>query len=183
LSYALYADDLLALVDHLHLARSTLIGWSDGGNTALHFALDHPDRVCRLVLISANFSPHGLRPIAPHDKPPETFAKRGARWLLERFGDSRRSERRRAELLGLWQALPAITEADLNGLTVPVLIVGGEFDVVDPSHLHTMHRALPDASLEILPAVGHGLPYDAPRRLNALIAEFLSGGPVRDCGS
>lgn len=47
-----HSDDLLALLDRLGIEQADLCGLSQGGAIALHFALDHPDRVRRLVLIS-----------------------------------------------------------------------------------------------------------------------------------
>ncbi len=47
-----HADDLLALLDARGMARTSLVGLSMGGGVALNFALGHPDRVARLVLIS-----------------------------------------------------------------------------------------------------------------------------------
>ncbi|MCE7798556.1 alpha/beta hydrolase [Sphingobium sufflavum] len=47
-----HADDLLALLDAQDIARANLVGISMGGGIALQFALDHPDRVRRLILIS-----------------------------------------------------------------------------------------------------------------------------------
>ena len=40
--------------------RADLLGFSDGGNTALTFALDHPERVRRLILNGANLDPSGV---------------------------------------------------------------------------------------------------------------------------
>lgn len=47
-----HADDLLALLNALEIAEVDLCGMSLGGATALNFALDHPERVRRLVLVS-----------------------------------------------------------------------------------------------------------------------------------
>jgi 2-succinyl-6-hydroxy-2,4-cyclohexadiene-1-carboxylate synthase len=47
-----HTDDLLALLDGLGLERASVMGVSMGGRIALDFALAHPDRVERLVLVS-----------------------------------------------------------------------------------------------------------------------------------
>ncbi|MCC3153645.1 alpha/beta fold hydrolase [Hymenobacter sp. BT770] len=51
-SYALMAQDVLALFDHLHLGPdSTLMGHSMGGKVAMRLALDHPERLARLIVL------------------------------------------------------------------------------------------------------------------------------------
>lgn len=47
-----HADDLLAILDTLELDAVDLVGVSMGGSIALNFAIDHPERVRSLVLIS-----------------------------------------------------------------------------------------------------------------------------------
>lgn len=47
-----HADDLLALLDALGVEQANLCGLSMGGGNVLHFALDHPERVRRLILVS-----------------------------------------------------------------------------------------------------------------------------------
>ncbi len=49
--------DLLALVDHLGLKPAHLVGCSMGGGLAIDFALDHPERVSKLVIVDGG--PHG----------------------------------------------------------------------------------------------------------------------------
>ena len=51
MSYAQMSDDLLALLDHLGLAKINLIGHSMGGKVAMYFALHHPQRVEKLIII------------------------------------------------------------------------------------------------------------------------------------
>lgn len=47
-----HTDDLLALLDARGIARAPVLGLSMGGGVALNFALSHPERVSRLILIS-----------------------------------------------------------------------------------------------------------------------------------
>jgi pimeloyl-ACP methyl ester carboxylesterase len=49
-------DDVLALMDELKLKPPHLIGCSMGGSLAIDFAIDHPDRVSKLVLVGAGVS-------------------------------------------------------------------------------------------------------------------------------
>src|SRR5438876_11730097 len=54
LDVRLMADDVAALIDHLGLAKPDVVGYSLGGGVALHLAVRHPDKVERLVIVSAN---------------------------------------------------------------------------------------------------------------------------------
>jgi pimeloyl-ACP methyl ester carboxylesterase len=60
LSYALMAQDCVALLDHLGVERTDLIGWNDGGIIGLDLALNHPHRLRKMVLIGANFDADGV---------------------------------------------------------------------------------------------------------------------------
>ena len=60
-SLSVLSDQLRILMDHLHLACATLIGFSLGGMINRRFAMDHPDRVSALVILN---SPHERSPDA-----------------------------------------------------------------------------------------------------------------------
>lgn len=49
LNFSVFAQDLLRLMDALHIPKAHLLGFSDGGNLALTFALAHPQRVRSLI--------------------------------------------------------------------------------------------------------------------------------------
>ena len=56
-----FAGDLLAFMDAHQINNAHLLGFSDGGNIALVFALKYPDRVNRLILNGANLDAKGVK--------------------------------------------------------------------------------------------------------------------------
>ena len=60
LSSAHHADDVAALLRYLKISRADLIGYSMGGNVAMHVAVRHPDQVRRVVVISSTFRRDGM---------------------------------------------------------------------------------------------------------------------------
>ena len=54
------ADDVIALLDHLHLSSVHLLGFSDGANIGLEIACKYPERLRSLICLSGNASPDGL---------------------------------------------------------------------------------------------------------------------------
>ena len=61
-SYDLMAADVVALLDHLHVRKTSIVGWSDGGIIGLDIAIHHPERVDHLFAFGANYSVSGLKP-------------------------------------------------------------------------------------------------------------------------
>lgn len=58
-SYASLADDVAALLEHLHVKRADLLGYSMGGGVAMQVAIRHPAKVRKLVSVSAVFRHDG----------------------------------------------------------------------------------------------------------------------------
>jgi pimeloyl-ACP methyl ester carboxylesterase len=54
-----FTEDLTALFDELGIDRLALVGWSIGGGVAMQYAIDHPERLTDLVLVST-MSPYGF---------------------------------------------------------------------------------------------------------------------------
>ena len=54
LDIRLMADDIAALIDHLGLDRPDVVGYSLGGGVAFFTAVNHPEKVGKLVMASAN---------------------------------------------------------------------------------------------------------------------------------
>ena len=58
-----FAEDLKEFMDQQNIERANLLGFSDGGNIALIFALRYPERVKKLILNGANLDSGGVRPL------------------------------------------------------------------------------------------------------------------------
>ena len=160
-----FARDLLAFMDEHGLEQADLLGFSDGGNIALTFALAHPDRVRRLVLNGANLDPSGVEPavqlpIVAGYKLAALFAGRSER------------ARRHWELLDLMVTQPRIAPCSLKALTVPTLVLVGSRDMIRLSHTLLIARNLPNARLKILNG-DHFIAAKRPAAFNRAALDFL----------
>ncbi|MBV8327929.1 alpha/beta fold hydrolase [Chryseobacterium sp.] len=163
-TYKLFADDVKALTDNLKLDKINIVGWSDGGNTGLEFALKYPESLKKLVTIGANAFPEGVE-----------------NGIIERFNTQMKqliqmapaetlNERR---LLKIMLTQPNINKKDLNTIKSPVLVIAGDRDVIKPDHSEFLSKQIPNAELKIYKDTTHMVPYERPDELNADIFRFL----------
>src|SRR5262249_38229841 len=60
--YHLMASDVLAMMDFLKLDKVAIVGWSDGGIIGLDIAINHPERLTKLLAFGANYNTAGFDP-------------------------------------------------------------------------------------------------------------------------
>ena len=58
-----FAEDLHDFMDEKGIGKAILLGFSDGGNIALTFALKYPERVDKMIVDGANLFPSGVKPL------------------------------------------------------------------------------------------------------------------------
>jgi pimeloyl-ACP methyl ester carboxylesterase len=180
-SYRLLAGDVLAVLDTLEIAQSDMVGWSDGGNAALLFELQYPERVRRLVTISANYNPGGIKAAVLAQGSEDTPGQQSlvARWLHAlRSPEPGRWGQLQSRVLNMWRHFPQLETGDLAAVASPTLVIVGGEDYVDTGHAHSMAAAIPGARLLVLPGVGHAVPRDAPAELLSAIEQFLAPAPL-----
>ncbi|MFN8574255.1 MAG: alpha/beta hydrolase [Gemmatimonadaceae bacterium] len=188
------ADDMHALLTKLGFETVDVIGYSLGGGIAFRLAVQHPERVRRLAIISAGFAQDGFYPemlpqqaavgaamadmmketpmyktyvaVAPH---PEDFPK-----LLDRMGEYMRQ--------------PYNWRDDVKKVTAHTLLVAGDADMFRLEHIVEFYKLLgggqQDAGwqrehmsknrLAILPGVTHYEMFMAPS-MAATVIPFING--------
>ena len=169
---AQFAEDLRNLLDRLRIRQAHLLGFSDGGNIALAFALRHPERIASLILNGANLNPGGIRS--------STQLPIVLGWRIAGLFKSRSPEARKHwELLNLMVAEPKLSPEDLACLPMRTLVIAGTRDMVKRTHTEAIARAIPNAELRILPG-DHFLANKSPERFNQAVLAFLAGGAGTD---
>ena len=157
-SYEKFASDLYQVIKSLNLEQVDIIGWSDGGNTALIFNYEHPEMVNRIVTIGANMNPAGVK---------ETLIEQLKKQVA---GNDPKTNQR---LIQLMLNHPDIKSNQLSLITNPVLIVAGSDDVIKDEHTRLIHKLIRNSELAIIPDATHYIPFEQPEKLNELLLNFL----------
>jgi pimeloyl-ACP methyl ester carboxylesterase len=191
LSYRQMAADAAALLEVLDIEMADLVGYSLGGAVALELAMQHPDRVRRLVFAGgASYRRDGLYPEMLGEPESATDDLTGSVW--------HQAYARVAPDPGRWPDLVAKNreldrtfagwpDEDIQALTAPVLLIIGDSDIVRPEHVVKMFRllgggvigditGLPASQLAVLPGTSHTGLLDRVAWLQSMILEFL-GSP------
>ncbi|NUU61861.1 alpha/beta fold hydrolase [Paenibacillus agri] len=176
-AYAEWMNDVLRA---LHLEQATLIGISLGAWMAVNYAVKHPEKVDKLVLMS----PSGIGPqrasflfkampfLLMGEKGRDKVSRlvNGIVELPEQSMQNTKIIARHFRFRS--ETVPIFTDQELGHLKMPVLLIAGERDVM----LHSRKTAerlsslLPHANIQLLPEYGHVLIRQTPR-----ILPFLSG--------
>lgn len=132
-----FAEDLKLLLDRLNISECSLLGFSDGANIALLFALKHPQYVARLILNGGNLSPSGVKASA---QLPICIGY-GVSSLISLFDKKAVPSK---ELLSLMVTQPHIEPEALAALEMPVLVIVGTKDLIKDSHSRLIANSIPN---------------------------------------
>lgn len=150
LSYEMMADDYAELLTKIGVPSANVIGWSDGGINGLLLAIRHPEKVKKLMVTGANLEPDTIAV--------ETDIHDWAAQIYKQIQDTKNKteeEKQAYKLFHLLAEEPHIPIADLKKIKAPTLVVGGDHDVLRPSHTLTIFQNIENAYLWILPNSGH----------------------------
>lgn len=160
ITYDLMADDMSLLLDSIGIKNCIVLGWSDGGNTGLSMAIHHPDKITKLITVGANYKIDSTAVGAD---------------ILEVLQDDLEKEEnpQQKKLIEMMLHYPKLTEAQLNTIKIPVMVMAGEFDIIKRGHTQKLSQSIPNSKLEIVKEAGHFIPHENPELFNQLVLNYL----------
>jgi len=196
------ADDLKDLADGLKIQQFIIGGWSYGGTVAQTFTVRFPERVSHAILIGTspagknkNYPEHLFMETSSHIvndyedqvilffEPKSENSRKAATSSLERIAQ-RKSDHdvpvpeqvwgRYFEGVADFAADHADTRHKLAKLSVPVLVISGDHDLVCPvENWYALTRIMPNLYINVLPDSGHGPQHQYPTLSVRYINDFI----------
>ena len=154
-------------MDAHQIGKAHLLGFSDGGNIAMIFAMMHPDRVNRLILNGANLDAKGVKPSV------QIPIEIGYR-IAKIFARISQTAKLNAEMLGLMVNDPNVLPEELVKIQAKTLVIAGTKDMIKDEHTRLIAQNIPDAQLVILEG-NHFIANKCPQAFNNAVLKFLKG--------
>ncbi len=191
-----YAADVVGMLDHLGLEKVSFAGHSMGGGIGYLLALEHRDRLERLILV-APIPAEGVGKITPELREQRMAERRRgdreailSRYRLMQFREDVETEEwftdRAEHILSVSdghfeRGAESMRDLDvahrLQEITTPALMIAGAVDSLLQANLVDF-MSLPNATLEVLSRAGHEVAVHEPDRVAAAIDGFMVHGPV-----
>ena len=194
-NYALgdFAADVLAFMDELELERATIVGHCMGSLVAQRVALDAPQRVGRLVLVSSMTSVRSIEGMSELRQAVESLDGEVPAEFARDFQESTVYSPLPADFMDgvvaeslklparVWRAVLEGLLADehtsrLGRIEAPTLILYGERDaLLSRAEQDALLSALPNAALKVYPETGHSPQWERPERFVNDLEAFIGG--------
>lgn len=197
LSTANLVSDVVALLDHLEIDRADVFGYSIGGAVTLALAIQHPERVRKVVVSSVSFHPDGNRPEnseAVGEMSVEMIA--GTPMEQDYLEKSPNPDKLQQLLdkLGAYDDGGGWEDAQIEEYPAPTLITVGDCDMVRLDHAVRFLQlrggdvngdfvGVPASQLAVLPGTTHFSGLSRPSLVLELIVPFLDAPMPDEQGS
>lgn len=187
-----FVDTIVDVLDTQHIPAAAFVGHSMGTLVLQHLAVRHPERVKRLALVAPVKAAAEAHRAGIRDRASRVRAE-GMGWLADQLTVSALSAHTREtspvavafvrEILlrqdpeGYARTCDAVAEgtnAELEKIRCPTLIIAGETDGVRPT-AEALTKEIPNARLETIMQAGHWLTIEQPHQVSSLLAEFVAG--------
>ncbi len=197
-----FADDLVTLLDGLHVEKAVFCGLSMGGYIGFRFAERYPERLTGLILCDTRAVPDSAEAAAGRETTAQMVLTAGmaqlSQTMLQKLFAPATLKANTDEVVAMREVMenahPEGVAAALRGMAirpdstallshikVPTLVIVGEHDAISPpDEMETIAKAIPGAEFLQVPAAGHMAPLEQPEPVNEAIAQFLEAhSPAR----
>ena len=170
LSITTLANDVEKVMDYLKIDSADVAGYSMGGSVAFQFAVQSPERLRKLVIISSTYKTSGWLPVVNggfKDFKPEFFDNTPIKTAYDAVAPDKTKWRKFLEQMIAFAAVPFnVGDSNIAKITAPVLIISGDNDGLDKIELMKTYQLLgggvsadlqpmPKSQLAIVPSQGH----------------------------
>lgn len=178
ISYHLMSEDLVNVMSYLQLDSSHFIGFGDGGNMLIQFALEHPEKIMKMALINANLKP---TPDAVYtyflQKVKDWDLKKMTQVVKERFVANPNPELldvfvQRMQYMLLHE--PNFDVSELQNISNPTLVMASDYGLVTVKHALAMFENFLNAYLCIIPGAKHYCIKEQPKLVNETLLNFFN---------
>lgn len=177
LSYDMFAEDIIAVMNKTQIDSANVIGYGDGGIIAMKIAMKYPLRVRKVIAIGSNCRPDSTAVY------PEIIQKVKA-WDIDKMAfylQMKFKENPNPKLLNAFakrmQTLlltePNLSADDLDAIKCPVLFMVGDHDLIKISHTEFMYENVPNGFLSVISGATHYCIKEKPAVVNAVIRDFI----------
>ena len=160
-----FSCDLYDFMQAHGISGAVILGFSDGANIAMKFAMKHPKMVKALILNGGNLDPTGVKRTT--QLPIEIGYK-----IAKRYAARSADAAKNAEMLGLMVNEPHVAPQELRQITAPTLVICGTKDMIKQKHTELIASSLPNATLKIIEGT-HFIANRNPTEFNRAVDEFL----------
>ena len=153
-------------MDELNISHADILGFSDGANIAVQFALNNPERVSGLILNGGNLSPDGVKRSV--QLPIEI-----GYWCASKFASKSDDAKRNAEMLGLMVNEPDLSPSEISRITAKTLVIAGSKDMIKEEHTRLIAESIPGSQLAIIKG-DHFIANKQHEEFNRIVENFLA---------
>lgn len=160
-----FAEDLNAFLEEKNINNIILLGFSDGANIAIKFALKYQDKIKVLILNGADLDTKGVKRSV--QIPIEIGYK-----IARLFQNKSEEAKLKTEILGLMVNEPNIKPEELHSIEVPTLVIAGTKDLIKENHSRLIAENIKDSELSFVEG-NHFIADKNPIEFNKEIEKFL----------
>lgn len=179
LSYQLLADYSSKFIDLLKLDSVYVVGWSDGGNTALLLAKNRPEKVKKIIVSGANYKLDGFTKEAFEqckNLNDTTWVKKELKGWVKHYQELSTKNWARYVTEGgtMWFQEQYFLKDDLEKIKASTLVIYGDKDMFTLEHGIEIRNAIKNSQFCVIPDCSHQVFYEKPELFIEIALTFLN---------